>query len=52
MKMACFEDWEHYKDVLFFQPIMIKNLRTKIELEVISESKTERAIFISKDLKT
>jgi hypothetical protein len=35
MKMACFENYEDFKDIIYV-PLMIKKLRSTIEVEVIS----------------
>jgi hypothetical protein len=41
-KIAKIHPWESLKDVIFYQPIMLRNARKSLEIEVI-RGNTERA---------
>jgi len=41
--------WEEFKDVIFYQPLMLRHARSSLEIEAI-RGNTDRAKEITKDM--
>ena len=42
LKLTCMENWSEFSDIIFFQPLMLRNERTNLEMEILL-GETERA---------